>query len=72
MNEVIQRTFIFFNNHIIHIYSGITIGRVLVGELFYRKILEVNLFVFAYRLFHEDFSPIDAAPRRLQIGEKSL
>ena len=23
------------------------------------KILEVNLFAFAYRLFHEDFSPID-------------
>ena len=27
----------------------------------YTKILEVNLFVFAYRLFHEDFSPIDGA-----------
>ena len=25
------------------------------------KMLEVNLFVFAYRLFHEDFSPIDGA-----------
>ena len=23
------------------------------------KILEYNLFAFAYRLFHEDFSPID-------------
>ena len=23
------------------------------------KILDVNLFAFAYRLFHEDFSPID-------------
>ena len=23
------------------------------------KILEVNLFAFAYRLFHEDFSSID-------------
>ena len=29
------------------------------GELLYTKILEVNLFAFAYRLFHEDFSPID-------------
>ena len=25
----------------------------------YTKILEVNLFAFAYRLFHEDFSSID-------------
>ena len=24
----------------------------------YTKITEVNLFVFVYRLFHEDFSPI--------------
>ena len=41
--------------NIIHIYSGITSGRVLNGELLYTKILEVNLFAFAYRLFHEDF-----------------
>ena len=26
--------------------------------IIYRKILEVNLFAFKYRLFHEDFSPI--------------
>ena len=39
-------------------YSGITSGRVLDGELLYTKILEVNLFAFAYRLFHRDFSPI--------------
>ena len=32
-------------------YSGITSGRVLNGELLYTKILEVNLFAFAYRLF---------------------
>ena len=43
----------------IHMYSGITSGRVLDGELLYTKILEVNVFAFAYRLFHEDFSPID-------------
>ena len=30
-------------------YSGITSGRVLNGELLYTKILEVNLFAFAYR-----------------------
>ena len=30
-----------------------------MGCFFYTKILEVNLFAFAYRLFHEDFSPID-------------
>ena len=39
-------------------YSGITSGRVLNGELLYTKILEVNLFAFAYRLFHRGFSPI--------------
>ena len=48
----------------LQIYSGITSGRVLNGELLYTKILEVNLFAFAYRLFHEDFSSVDAAPRR--------
>ena len=31
----------------IHMYSGITSGRVLNGELLYTKILEVNLFAFA-------------------------
>ena len=41
---------------IIQIYSGITGGRVLDGELLHTKILEVNLFAFACRLFHEDFS----------------
>ena len=25
----------------------------------YTEILEVNIFAFAYRLFHEDFSPFD-------------
>ena len=40
-------------------HSVITSGRVLDGELLYTKILEVNLFAFAYRLFHEDFSSID-------------
>ena len=46
---------------IIQICSGITSGRVLNGELLYTKILEVDLFAFAYRLFHEDFSPINGA-----------
>ena len=43
----------------IHMYSGITSGRVLNAELLYTKILEVNLFAFAYRLFRRDFSPLD-------------
>ena len=43
----------------IHMYSGITSGRVLNGELLYTKILEVNLFAFACRLFRRDFSPLD-------------
>ena len=45
----------------IHMYSGITNGRVLGGELLCTKILEVNLFTFAYRLFHKGFSPINGA-----------
>ena len=48
---------VFWNS--IHMYSGITSGRVLDGELLSTKILVVNLFAFAYRLFHEDFFPID-------------
>ena len=44
-------------------YSGITSGRVLNGELLYTKILEVNLFAFAYRLFRRDFSPLDGTYR---------
>ena len=39
-------------------------------NIYYTKILEVNLFEFAYRLFHKGFSPIDGAhralPRRLE------
>ena len=27
--------------------------------MFFTKILEVNLFAFAYRLFHRDFSPLN-------------
>ena len=42
-------------------YSGITSSRVLDGELLYTKILEVNLFAFAYTLFHRDFSPLNGA-----------
>ena len=54
-----QKTFITVEYcNIIHIYSGITSGRVPNGELLYTKILEVNLFAFAYRLFHDDFSSI--------------
>ena len=49
----------------IHMYSGITSGRVLDGELLYTKILEVNLFAFAYRLFHRDFSPFNGVCSRI-------
>ena len=47
----------------IYMYSGITSGRVLNGELLYTKILEVNLFAFAYRLFRRDF--FCSMPRRV-------
>ena len=56
-------------------YSGITSGRVLDGELLYTKILEVNLFAFAYRLFRRDFSPLDGTTVEITVplsGEKSL
>ena len=46
-------------------YSGIKSGRVFEGELLYTKILEVNLFAFAYRLFHRDFPPINGEYVRL-------
>ena len=55
---------------------GITSARVLDGELLYTKILEVNLFAFAYRLFHEKFLPNQRDILHEQyvplIGEKSL
>ena len=54
-----ERNWLVYN--IIQIYSGITSGRVLDGELLYTKIPEVNLVAFAYRLFHEDFSSLDGA-----------
>ena len=44
--------------HIIQIYYGIKCGKVLNGS-FLSGILKVNLFAFAYRLFHDDFSPLD-------------
>ena len=43
----------------IHMYSGITSGRVLNGELLYTKILEVNLFAFAYILFRREICPVE-------------
>ena len=49
---------VLFIYNIIHIYCGIISYRVLNGELLYTKILEVNFFAFAHRLFHEDFSSI--------------
>ena len=49
-------------------YSRITSGRVLDGELLYTKILEVNLFAFAYRLFHEDFSSINGTLHGTHLG----
>ena len=42
----------------IHMYSGITSGRVLNGELLYTKILEVNLFTFADAICPVDWGEI--------------
>ena len=41
-----------------------------IGELLYTKVLEVNLFAFGYRLFHEDFSPLDVANSLFYINFK--
>ena len=38
--------------YITQIYSGITRGRVLEGELLHTKSLEVNLFAFAYSVIY--------------------
>ena len=44
--------------------------RVLDGELLFTDILEVILFAFAYRLFHEDFSPIyEALEMKQSVGK---
>ena len=61
-----------FINDIIQTYSGITSGRVPDGELLYTKIPEVNLFAFANRLFHEDFSPINRALHHTQPFSSSI
>ena len=55
-NKLTSRIFVQYTYicNTIHMYSGITSGRVLNGELLYTKILEVNLFAFAYRLFRRD------------------
>ena len=77
-SEIIDQLLYMYRNTI-HMYSGITSGRVLNGELLYTKILEVSLFAFAYRLFHRDFSPLDGTyctTGQMQYvpssGEKSL
>ena len=43
-------------------------GDVYIHAIKYTEIPEVNLFAFAFRLFHEDFSPLNRAP---SSGEKS-
>ena len=43
----------------IQIYSGTTRGRVLNGELYAQRLQKlIYLYLFIYRLFYEDFSPI--------------
>ena len=43
-------------------YTTFIISHILHMQMYqYTKILEVNLFAFEYRLFHEDFSSINGA-----------
>ena len=53
------------NNGILDVIQFICILESQVVECsigsFYTQILEVNLFAFAYRLFHRDFSPLNGA-----------
>ena len=41
------------------LFLGHNILKLLYITEIYTKILEVNLFAFAYRLFRRDFSPLD-------------
>ena len=43
--------------HIIQIYFGITRGRVLNGELYTQRLHKL-IYLFVYRVFHEDFFPL--------------
>ena len=47
----------------IHMYSGITSGRVLNEELLYTKMLEVNLFAFVYMQYAICLHAICNVPR---------
>ena len=39
-------------------------GSLIIWHVWFTKILEVKLFAFAYRLFHEDFSSINGTLHR--------
>ena len=45
-----------YSVYMTHIYSGITRGRVLNGELYTQIFTEVNLSVFVYKMFREAFT----------------
>ena len=52
---------------IMNVYLKVNMQSLDVKLVGYTKILEVNLFAFAYRLFHEDFSSIDGALHDTQL-----
>ena len=70
---VMERVMKYKCTYIIQIYSGITVVECSMGSFLNTKILGVNLFAFANRLLHEDFSPINRSLQStmLLIGEKS-
>ena len=47
------------NNLLLYVIENVTMILSLYISASYTKILEVNLFAFAYRLFRRDFSPLD-------------
>ena len=42
----------------VQIYSGITCGRVFNGELYTQNYCSLSIYILAYKLFCEDFSPL--------------
>ena len=64
LQEALKRIYIYICS-LSEICNSKSVSRVdhaiLCDSYLYAKILEVNLFAFVYRLFHEDFSPFYGA-----------
>ena len=52
-------SFVFYIYDFLRNVSRVVSKLISISVSSYTEILEVNLFAFAYRLFHEDFSPLN-------------